>query len=193
MTVTEQPAAPAGSSRLRRLTDGVRELRISSRGRFNERILMILGGILAPLGIVLVLLGWGGAANTPNLYEQIPYLISGGLFGLGLVFLGSFFYFAHWMTEVVKEQRAQTATLVEALGRLESSLQNLGHVGGNGAAPAATDSGDDVVLVATQRGTMAHRPDCVVVAGKRGLHEVTADDGLAACKLCDPYGVANVG
>jgi hypothetical protein len=37
---------------------------------------------------------------------------------------------------------------------------------------------------------MAHRPDCVVVAGKPGLHRVTADDGLIPCKLCDPYAEA---
>jgi hypothetical protein len=42
-------------------------------------------------------------------------------------------------------------------------------------------------LVATGKGTMAHRPDCVVVAGKNGLRAVSADDGLASCKLCDPY------
>ena len=47
---------------------------------------------------------------------------------------------------------------------------------------------DDVVLVATDTGTMAHRPDCVVVAGKTGVRAVSANAGLAACKLFDPYG-----
>jgi hypothetical protein len=39
---------------------------------------------------------------------------------------------------------------------------------------------------------MAHRPDCVVVAGKPALRRVTADDGLASCKLCEPYAEAAV-
>ncbi len=43
------------------------------------------------------------------------------------------------------------------------------------------------VFVATAHGTMAHLPDCVVVAGKRDLKQVTPDDGLVPCKLCEPY------
>ena len=43
------------------------------------------------------------------------------------------------------------------------------------------------VLVATAKGTMVHRPDCAVVAGKRGLRRVTARDGLEPCKLCNPF------
>jgi hypothetical protein len=132
-----------------------------------------------------VLLGWVGASRTPNLYEQVPYLISGGLLGLALVFLGSFFYFAHWMTEVVKEQRAQTAALTEALARLDTSVRASSNGNGSGHASSAAE----VPLVATGRGNMAHRPDCVVVAGKKGLRAVSADDGLAPCKLCDPYAV----
>jgi multisubunit Na+/H+ antiporter MnhG subunit len=194
-TETAAPAEPPG--RLRRLTDGVQGLRVSGRGRLNERLLMVLGGIVAPIGVIVVLLGWWGAARTPNLYEQIPYLISGGLFGLALVFLGAFFYFAHWMTEVVKEQRVQTAAVTEALARLEATMGS-GSNGHAAAAPRAA-AGDPAGggaeaagLVATGRGTMAHRPDCVVVAGKRGLRPVSAGDGLAPCKLCDPYASAAV-
>src|SRR5438128_2494785 len=51
--------------------------------RTNARALVALGFFIA--GIVLVLLGWYGAAYTNILTEQIPYLISGGLLGLGLI------------------------------------------------------------------------------------------------------------
>ena len=179
----------AEARRLQRLADGVRQLRTGGGTlKLNERILLVLGGILAPLGLVLVLVGWNGAAHTPNAFEQVPYLISGGLFGLGLVFLGSFFYFAHWITELVKEHRAQSAAVVEAITRLEDALRL--------HQPAATASGpataNGVALVATEKGTMAHRPDCVVVAGKAGLRAVVATDGLEPCKLCDPYGDGEV-
>ncbi len=40
------------------------------------------------------------------------------------------------------------------------------------------------MLVATARGTMSHRPECVVVAGKPDLRAVAAGDGLLPCKLC---------
>jgi multisubunit Na+/H+ antiporter MnhG subunit len=169
--------------------ESVRSLRTGGMSlNLSERTLMVLGGVLAPLGLVLVLLGWVGASRTPNLFEQVPYLISGGLFGLALVFLGSFFYFAHWITELVKESRTQSAALLTAIEDLRDDVRS-------GAArdvpvrdtPAtsAADNGS-VPLVATVRGSMAHRPDCVVVAGKDDLRAVTASDALMACKLCDP-------
>ena len=185
--VATQPGAEA--SRFQRLADGVKGLRVGG-GTLNlgERTLMILGGIIAPLGLALVIIGWYGAAHTPNLYEQIPYMVSGGLFGLGLVFIGSFFYFAHWIPELVKEGRGQSAAMVEAIARLEETVRQqagadravLASVNGANAADASRS------LVATSKGTMAHRPDCVVVTGKPGLRTVAAEDDLEPCKLCEP-------
>jgi hypothetical protein len=149
---------------------------------------MILGGIVAPLGLVVVLFGWWGAAHTPYVFEQLPYLISGGLLGVGLIFLGAFFYFAHWMTQLVKEHRVQSLAVLEALQRLQDQMADQAHprlamgtssTNGN-HAPAPS-------LVATERGTMAHQPDCIVVAGKAGLRPVTPADGVSACKLCEPF------
>jgi multisubunit Na+/H+ antiporter MnhG subunit len=188
------PPDQGDSGRFARLSDGVTRLRTGGTLKLGERTLMVLGGILAPLGLVFVILGWYGAAHHPNQYEQIPYMISGGLLGVGLVFLGSFFYFTHWLTELVKEHRAQSAALLEAINRLDDTVRR--EAGNdrtaNGHSPSATAGdvaawGPDVVLVATGKGTMAHRPECVVVAGKPGLRTVTADEALAPCKLCDPY------
>jgi hypothetical protein len=185
------------AKRLQRLAEGVRGIRTGGGTlKLNERILMVLAGIIAPLGLIMVLLGWWGASRTPNLFEQIPYLISGGLLGLGFVFLGAFFYFAHWLTELVKEHRAQSAAVIDAITRLETAITtssgSLFGAANNGGAPALAAIPDDVLLVATERGSMAHRVDCVVVAGKSGLKAVTLDDDLAACKLCDPYAPAPV-
>lgn len=189
----------AEARRLQRLADGVRQLRTGGGARaLNERILLVLGGVLAPVGLLLVLVGWNGAAHTPNLFEQIPYAISGGLFGLGLVFLGAFCYFAHWMTELVKEHRVQSAAIVDAIGRLEEAVRQQGGASPSSAPAAAVavagpaaGGGSLTPLVATEKGTMAHRTDCVVVNGKRGLRAVAAGDGLAPCKLCDPYATLN--
>jgi hypothetical protein len=185
---TADPHAEA--KRVQRLADGVRGLRTGGASSLlRERTLMVLAGVLAPLGLVLILVGWNGASHTPNLYEQIPYAISGGLFGLGLLFLGSFCYFAHWVTELVKEHRAQSAAIVEAIGRLEEVMRS------TPAATAVASAATPVLrngraLVATEKGTMAHRVDCVVVAGKAGVHAVSVADGLEPCKLCDPYAAA---
>ena len=175
----------------RRFVDGVRALRVGGATiKLNERILLVLGGIIAPIGLALVLLGYWGAANTPYLFEQVSYLISGGLFGLALVFLGAFFYFAHWLTQLVKEHRAQSVAMLEAIQRLQEEVARQGEArvtpgpgrNGHGAVP------EPEPLVATSRGTMAHHPSCVVVAGKDDLRAVSAADGLAPCKLCEPYG-----
>ena len=99
-------------------------------------------------------------------------------------------YFAHWITELVKENRAQSTALVAAIHHLEEVVARAGTRSTSTAPVAETAAGisDDVALVATDTGTMAHRPDCVVVAGKTGVRAVSATDGLAPCKLCDPYG-----
>ena len=117
--------------RLRRLRDGVGSLRVGGTP-LAEHTLFVLGGILVPLGLISIVVGWYGAAHTPNLFEQVPYLISGGLFGLGLVVLGSFLYFAHWITELLKEQRSQSTAVLAALRHLE-------HVVARSAADAPSD------------------------------------------------------
>lgn len=191
----EPSAAEVGDERGGRFADDVRQLRVGrATVRLEERILLVLGGIVAPLGLVVVLLGWWGASHTPYVFEQVPYLVSGGLFGLGLVFLGAFFYFAHWMTQLVKEHRTQSEAILGALARLQEQLatplatSTNGHIPTSGpAAPAGPGAAGAGLLVSTSRGTMAHRPECVVVAGKQDLRVVEAGAELAACKLCDPY------
>ena len=174
--------------RNRRFTDGVRTLRVGGATlHLSERILLVLAGIIAPLGLVLVLLGYLGVSQTPFLFEQMSYLLSGGILGLALVFLGSFFYFSHWLTQLVKEHRAQSAAMLGAIQRLQDEVGRLGEAR---VVPTAAVNGnhpEPEALVATERGSMAHRPDCVVVAGKVGLKAVTADDRLSPCKLCEPY------
>jgi hypothetical protein len=169
-----------------RLNEAIGRLRISAvRARVNERTLLYVGGALGVIGLLVVWIGWWGAAHNVNLPEQIPYIISGGLFGLGLVFLGGFSYFAYWITRLVQEQQRQTEQLVAAIAALGGNPTT------NGSAPAvASTAGASAAasgLVATAKGSMAHRADCAVVAGKSGLRKVTAKNDLDACRLCNPY------
>jgi hypothetical protein len=102
-----------------RFDTGVRTLRIGRGGTgISDRWLLIVGGILAPVGIVVVVIGWYGAAHTAYEFEQLPYVISGGLLGLGLILIGCFLYFAYWLTQLVKEHREQSAAILAALERL---------------------------------------------------------------------------
>lgn len=126
----------AAQARHERFRSGVAGLRVGGAGSLmSERLLLFLAGIVAPLGVVIVILGWRGASNTPYQFEQVPYLISGGLLGLALVFLGGFFYFAHWMTQLVKEHREQSRAILAALERISELEQaQLDGVATNGRA-----------------------------------------------------------
>src|SRR4051812_35297534 len=172
--------------RQERLAGRVGKLRTRSGSRNLDRWLLLTGGALMPLGFLLIILGWIGASGTPLLFEQIPYLISGGLLGLALVFAGGFVYFAYWQTLLVRESRTAREDLQASLARVEALLAagagmsvDVPSQGGgyNGPAP----------LVVPATGTMPHRPDCAVVAGRPNLREASPDEpGLTACGLCDP-------
>jgi hypothetical protein len=171
--------------------------RLRSRGGGNlDRWLLLTGGLLMPLGFLLVTLGWIGASRTPLLFEQIPYLISGGLLGLALVFAGGFVYFAYWQTLLVRESRTAREDLQASLNRLETLLASGVATGAAAAGGPANGTPAPMLngrpsLVATATGTMLHRPDCAVVAGRSNLRAASPDEaGLTACGLCEPLAVA---
>jgi hypothetical protein len=190
-------------TRVHELRSAVGSLRVrASRGGIDQ-YLFIAACVLVPLGLGLVLLGWYGSAHTPYQFEQLPYVISGGLLGTALAVLGGLAYFAHWMTRVVNDQRAQTERIVAALEQLATSNGAGGAASSTVAAAAptaarssrgrASSSGSNGggAFVATPTGTMFHRPDCVVVANRPKVRKVSADaKGFEACKLCDPLGDA---
>lgn len=87
-----------------------------------ETVLLVAGALLLPVGIITIIVGWYGAAHTFHPYEQNDYLISGGLLGLGLVFIGGFLYFGYWMTRQIRTSTAANQQLLNALGRIEAQL-----------------------------------------------------------------------
>lgn len=180
--------------RQERLATRVKGLRIPrATFSFSDRWMLVVGGTLLPFGVLLVLLGWYGASHTVLLFEQVPYLISGGMLGLALVIAGGFVYFAYWMTLLVRENRTTREDMQAVLLRMEALLQ----AGAAGPAQpqtrrtASSAAAAPKDLVATKTGTMVHRPDCVAVDGRDNLRPVTAaTPGLTPCKLCDPFGDA---
>jgi hypothetical protein len=180
------------AERQHRLATAVHGLRTKAGGADGARLLLFLGGILIPLGFVVILLGWVGASRTVNLFEQIPYAISGGMFGLALVFAGGFCYFAYWLTQLVYAARRDAADTRVVLERIEELLASgaarSSVAAGDGAtAPRRPLAAAGATYLATPTGTMFHRPDCQAVAGRDGLREVTGEEaGLTPCKICEP-------
>jgi hypothetical protein len=204
MTATSLEPLPAvGNDRQAALSKAVSGLRVRS-SRSADQWLLIAGGVMFPLGGLLIILGWWGASHTPRIFEQIPYMISGGLLGLGLVVAGGFLYFAYWLTTIVRDQRMQTERVVESLGRIESLLAGTAAVGDRSASSSGASEAaefapparvaaapptalDGAVFVATAKGSQYHRPECPVVVGRDGLRQVSAtDSGMKPCRICEP-------
>lgn len=149
------------------LIESARALRGSRR--WNDRWLLVAGGIALALGFVAMILGWYGAAQSTLEFEQTPYVISGGLLGVGLVVLGCFVYFSYWLTCLVRDNRDTAARTAAHQDRLEALLAQL-----------LVDRPDQ--LVATEHGTVVHRLGCPATLGQ-AVHPATADDG-ERCELC---------
>jgi hypothetical protein len=182
MTTTTPPTfASSAASRIDRLSEQVQRLRTRASSGGLDRWLLVVGGVLMPLGVILILLGWAGAARTPLPFEQNDYLISGGILGLALVVAGGFTYFAYWQTVRIRESRAQAAELTSAVNRLEALLSGGAAAGGAVAAPKQQ------TFVATATGSIFHRPDCAAVAGREDLTKVdAAKTKLRPCRICTP-------
>ncbi|HMC38658.1 MAG TPA: hypothetical protein VKI19_03285 [Acidimicrobiales bacterium] len=250
MTAVAEPLSSQAAHRRReeRLLRLLERASASSRFNLGERWLFALGGALVVGGIVAVIIGWVGTSRTVLVAGQIPYLVSGGLLGLGLIFLGSFLYFGHWVAVLVRESRERGAEDREDLALVRQSLEDIHRSlatvagalaatatassaqatsstvpaapAGVEAAPAAAPSsheaaapangsgpypmaglasmaaaaGDETapVLLATETGSMAHRPGCRALAGKPNLRSVSLAEGYKPCGMCRPLDVAGL-
>jgi hypothetical protein len=152
-----------------------------SAPRSAAQLLTLVSAVMLPLGLLVIVLGWYGAAHTPYLFEQVPYLISGGLLGLGIVMSAGLVYFASW---VARGSAAQEDAAQQQLALLQEIRDQLAtRPASNGSRPRVGGS----AFVATARGSMWHRVDCAVVQGREDLHAVGPDGGgLQPCALCDP-------
>ncbi len=181
----DRSGSASSSGRMSRLSEQVRTMRTRAAGVNTERMMLIAGGVLMPLGVVLIILGWAGASSTPLQFEQNDYLISGGILGLALVFAGGFVYFAYWQTIRIRESRTQTRDLADALARLETLLSGgtVTNDDGNIRASAAPAQS----FVATPNGSIFHRADCAAVSGRTDLKKVNAETTkLKPCRICSP-------
>ncbi len=81
-----------------------------------------LGIAVAAIGFVLILFAWGQSAGETNVALQIPYLISGGMVGLGLILVGVTVVnvAAKRRDALLREQ--QTGLLASALRELSTAL-----------------------------------------------------------------------
>jgi hypothetical protein len=153
------------------------------RYRSLQLVLFAAGAVLMPLGIVAIALGWYGTAHSHYDYDQRTYLISGGILGLGLTFVGGFLYFGAWLAKIAADQRDSSRQLADTLLVLADLVSRQG--GGTALDTAAVDAG--AVPVLAGNGTTVHRRDCPLIAHREDLHVLTGTEiDPTLCRVCRP-------
>lgn len=126
------------------------------------------------VGFVFLFLGWNGAAGIDFVSGQVPYLISGGFVGLGLVGAGL-------SLAVIQAHRRDTQDL---LAKLDEIADKMG-----ASAPATLTEVPSGDMVIAGRNTY-HRPDCHLVEHRTDLQpmapEAAESRGLTPCRICNP-------
>lgn len=101
---------------------------------------MTLVGIgVAAVGFVLILFAWGKVAPLTAVPLQLPYLISGGLTGLGLVMVGVTLVNVQAKREDAAHRDRQMAQLSEALAEITARLGGVPSADDDGPAEDVTD------------------------------------------------------
>jgi len=120
--VTDAPEAPSeptadrdlgpasAAARRQRFRAAVSQLAAHSTSQDLVRWMLIPASVAVVLGFGVMVLGWVGAARTAREIEQIPYLISGGLIGLGLVVLGGLLLASAFWVAVLRKLHEETET-----------------------------------------------------------------------------------
>ena len=186
--------------------DGVAPLK-GNPAQLLHLVLFIAGAVLLPGGLIVIGLGWYGVSHTPYQYDQNAYIVSGGILGLGITFVGGFLYFGSWLARIAADQKETSQKLAESLLVLADAVsQNTAAaetvadsagaaplastqvvsqpVARPAAAPARSKEAGSVLVVAG-RGKTVHRADCDLIAGREDLRPAGTDvEDLIPCRLC---------
>ena len=147
-----------------------------------------LGLVVIALGLVVIGIGWNGAAgaggevnHVPVVQAQLPWLLSGGFLGLGIVILGAAMMIANAYRETEARNAARMDALLEALERAGGS---------NEAVAAVAPLSGEVAELVVAGSASSHRPDCRLARGRGDAEVIPAavalERGLSACRVCKP-------
>src|SRR3954468_5369448 len=121
-----------------------------------------LGLGLIAAGLIFIGLAWNGAAGVDFVSGQIPYLLSGGALGLGLIILGVGLIVGQNSRRDRSLVEAQLRDLNTAVARLTAAIGGMGSLNGGTQGSASRSSGEHVVIGRSS----FHRPACQLVQGK---------------------------
>lgn len=189
MTSTSTPAARPRHS-------VARAPRLGADRRTLLGLVFVTGVLLMPVGLVTVLLGWWGAARTPYAQDQWSYLISGGMLGLGLMFLGGMLCLGAWLAALTTSRQDRRRDLKDRIAALGALVEQ---VAPTAPLVAATDHGAFAVgraSAADSGAQPAPAPDDVVIvppAAEGGVMVMAGGSGPPLPGLVDTDGGSDGG
>ncbi|MEU7294348.1 hypothetical protein AB0A76_14245 [Streptomyces exfoliatus] len=136
----------------------------------TSRILLWAGLAAAAGGAVLCVLGWYGISGERFAERQLPYLASCTVPGAALIVAGAVLVAAAYALPVRPPEPGRPEPI-----RPEP-----------GTEPDPAAPSPDGPLLRVPGGTLAHRPDCPLVAGKADALEA-GKASLAPCPVCEPW------
>ncbi|MFC8955972.1 hypothetical protein ACFT8P_25570 [Streptomyces sp. NPDC057101] len=131
----------------------------------TSRILLWGGLAAAAGGAVLCVLGWYGISGERFAERQLPYLASCTVPGAALIVAGTVLVTAAYALPVRPAEPPAPAA--------------------EGTSPGPPSSEGPPLRV--PGGTLAHRPDCPLVAGRATAVEAGDDPSLRPCPVCEPW------
>ncbi len=140
-------------------------------GRFGGGYSLLLLG----LGLLAILFAWNGIAGEQLVAAQIPYLVSGGFIGLGLIAIGC-------TMMVVQAARIDRTRIEAKFDALLAAVEN--GIGNAGGAPR------DLRGLVAAGSASYHRPECRLVDGREEVSYLTPEEArarfLTPCRVCAP-------
>jgi hypothetical protein len=82
-----------------------------------------VAGALGLVGFVVLALGWRGAAATLDVPVQVPYLVSGGIGGLGLVIAAAALLNTQVSRHLAAQERARLDALIAEAGNVLEAME----------------------------------------------------------------------
>ncbi|WOX25234.1 hypothetical protein [Streptomyces solicathayae] len=146
----------------------------------TPRMLLWAGLAAVAAGAVLCAVGWYGISGERFTERQLPWLASSTVPGAALVVAGAVLVAVGAVTSA-----GRPAGAAEAKSEWESEWDSdRESESGIREEPPAPSSEEPPVRV--PGGTLAHRPDCPLVAGRPEAVPV-GDDALDPCPVCEPW------
>lgn len=143
-----------------------------------------LGTLLVGVGLLIIGIGWNGAASHLIVVQQLPYLLSAGFLGLGVVVFGA----ALMLVQAQRTERARVEAKLEEL--IDIVARGTGGTSVAAAPSLISEAPTSVTDVVVAGASSYHARDCRLVSGRDETEFITraeaSERGLSACRICKP-------